>query len=108
MATRSGFFMPAYKEHDAQTGITTTVHYVDDANKVVIEKTYDAEPFKDAAAEMRAQTEGERWGEMRHIGFIPMAELGKMMRQDGTVDKKRVVEFLKSNPALATFSKVLR
>ena len=100
--------MPAYKEHDAQTGITTTVHYVEDAGKVAIQKTYDAEPFIEAAAEMRARTEGERWGEMRHVGFVPMAELGKMMRQDGTVDRKRVVEFLKQNPALATFSKVLR
>lgn len=100
--------MPAYKEHDAQTGITTTVHYVEDANKVAIQKTYDAQPFLDAAAEMRAQTEGQRWGEMRHIGFIPMAELATMMRQDGSVDKKRVTEFLKKNPALATFSKVLK
>lgn len=100
--------MPAYKEHDPQTGITTTVHYVEDANRVAIQKTYDAEPFVEAAAEMRAQTEGERWGEMRHIGFIPMAELSKMLRQDGTVDKKRCVEFLKQNPALATFSKALK
>jgi hypothetical protein len=100
--------MPAFKEHDAQTGITTTVHYVEDANKVAIQKTYDAEPFVKAAAEMRATTEGERWGEMRHIGFIPMAELATMMRQDGTVDKKRVTEFLKKNPALATFSKALK
>lgn len=100
--------MPAYKEHDPQTGITTTVHYVEDANKVAIQKTYDAEPFVEAAAEMRARTEGERWGEMRHIGFIPMAELATMMRQDGTIDKKRVTEFLKKNPKLATFSKALK
>lgn len=100
--------MPAFKEHDAQTGITTTVHYVEDANRVAIQKTYDAEPFVEAAAEMRAQTEGERWGEMRHIGYIPMAELSKMLRQDGTIDKKRCVEFLKKNPALCTFSKALK
>jgi len=100
--------MPAFKEHDAQTGITTTVHFVEDANKVAIQKTYDAEPFVKAAAEKRAETEGQRWGEMRHIGFIPMAELATMMRQDGTVDKKRVTEFLKKNPALCTFSKALK
>ena len=100
--------MPAYKEHDPQTGITTTVHFIEDANRVAIQKTYDAEPFVKAAADMRARTEGERWGEMRHIGFIPMAELSKMLRQDGTIDKKRVTEFLKKNPAFATFSKVLK
>lgn len=93
-------------EHDAQTGITTTAHYLDD--KVVFQKTYDAAPFLKTAAEMRAATEGEKWGELRHVGFIPMAELATMLRQDGTIDKKRAMEFLKKNPALATFSKVLK
>lgn len=100
--------MPAYKEHDPLTGITTTVHYLEDSGKVAIQKTYDAQPLVEAAAEMRAHTEGQRWGEMRHVGFIPMAELGKMMRQDGTVDKKRCMEFLKKNPALCSFTKALK
>jgi hypothetical protein len=37
-----------------------------------------------------------------------MAELSKMMRQDGTIDQKRCIEFLKKNPAFVTFSKVLK
>lgn len=93
-------------EHDSQTGITTTTHYLDD--RVVFEKSYDRAPFLQVAAEMRAATEGEKWGELRHVGFIPMAELATMMRQDGTIDQKRAMEFLKKNPALATFSKVLK
>lgn len=100
--------MPAFKEFDKETGITTVFHDITDANRVVIEKQYDAQPFLNEAAEMRARTEGERWGDMRHVGFIPMAELSKMMRQDGTIDRKRCVEFLKKNPAFATFSKVLK
>lgn len=100
--------MSAFKEHDAQTGITTTVHHIDDADRMVIQKTYDSQPFLDRAAEMRAQTEGQRWGEMRHVGFIPMAELATMMRQDGTIDNKRAMAWLKANPAMATFSKVLK
>lgn len=100
--------MPAFKEFDAQTGITTTVHHIDDADRMVIQKSYDAKPFLDVAAEMRAQTEGQRWGEMRHVGFIPMAELATMMRQDGTIDNKRAMAWLKANPAMATFSKALK
>jgi hypothetical protein len=100
--------MPAYQDHDAQTGITTKVHYLDDANRVVIQKTYDAQPLVDACAEARAATDGERWGEMRHIGTIPMAELATMLRQDGTIDKKRCMEFLRKNPAFVTFNKALR
>ena len=96
--------MTKITEHDAETGITTSVHYLD--GKTVIQKEYDAQPLLDTAAEMRAATEGQRWGEMRHVGFIPMAELGKMMRQDGGFDHERVVAWLKANPNLITFSRL--
>ena len=95
-----------YRESDKLTGITTVVHETE--TKTVIEKQYDVQPLVEAAAEMRHATEGEKWGEMRHVGFIPMAELATMLRQDGRIDKKRCIEFLKKNPALATFSKVLK
>lgn len=98
--------MPAFKEHDAETGVTTIVHDLGD--KVVFQKTYDAEPFKNVAAEMRKATAGEKWGEMRHVGFIPNAELATMLRQDGTIDPKRAMAFLKANPALCTFSRALK
>jgi hypothetical protein len=96
-----------YQEHDAETGIKTRVHDLD-SGRVVIEKQYDAAPLVEVAAEMRAQTEGQQWGEMRHVGFIPMAELATMMRQDGGFDRARVMAYLRANPALATFSKALR
>lgn len=98
--------MAAYTEHDHQTGITTTVHDLD--GRTVIQKTYDAQPMLDAARERRAATAGEQWGEMRHVGFIPMAELATMMRQDGGIDQKRVMAWLKANPNLATFDRVLK
>jgi hypothetical protein len=101
-----GVDMTKITEHDAQTGITTSVHYLD--GKTVIEKSYDAQPLIEVAASMRAATEGESWGEMRHVGFIPMAELGKMMRQDGGFDRSRMIAWLKANPMMATFSKVLK
>ena len=95
-----------FQEQDAQTGIQTKVYQ--DEQRTVIAKSYDAKPFLQTAAEMRAQTQGERWGEMRHVGFIPMAELATMLRQDGTIDQKRAIAFLKKNPAFATFDKVLK
>lgn len=94
------------REYDDQTGVATTVNQVD--GKVQIVKSYDAEPFLKAAADMRAASEGERWGEMRHVGFIPPAELARFYRQDGQLDKRRLIGWLKANPAMATFSKVLR
>lgn len=98
--------MPTFTEYDALTGIKTVVH--DTETHTAIEKVYDAQPFLDTAHAMRSATDGERWGEVRHVGFIPMAEMGKMMRQDGGFDKARVIAYLKANPALCTFSKLLK
>lgn len=95
-----------FTDFDPITGIKTVVH--EDDTKTVIQKTYDTEPFLEVAKEMRAHTAGERWGEVRHVGFIPMTELGKMMRQDGGFDRNRVVMYLKANPALCTFEKLLK
>lgn len=94
------------QDYDADLGITTTVHGLE--GKTVIQKSYDAEPLLEAAHGLRAATEGERWGEMRHVGFIPMADLATMLRQDGGFDKKRAIAWLKRNPDLVTFSKVLK
>ena len=93
-------------DHDAQLGITTRVQQVE--GKVRISKTYDAEPFLQAAADERAATEGERWGEWRKVGSIPMAELAKFYRQDGGFDSKRCAAWLRANPAMVTFSKFLK
>jgi hypothetical protein len=94
------------QDYDADLGIKTTVHGLE--GKTVIEKSYDAEPLLELAAEMRSATEGERWGEMRHVGFIPMAELSKFFRQDGGFDSARCKAWIRENPRFATFSKVLK
>lgn len=94
-------------QFDAQLGIRTRVHETE--TKLVIEKQWDAEPILEAAAEMRATRAGERWDELgTHVGFIPMAELATMMRQDGGFDKARVREFLQRNPAFVSFDKFLK
>lgn len=95
-----------YQEHDALTGITSKVHKTE--TRTVIEKTYDAEPLLEAAKVMRANTAGDSWGEFRHVGFVPMAELGTMLRQDGRLDKKRMLAWIKANPALCTFERLLK
>lgn len=94
------------QEIDPLTGIETTVHRVD--GKVAIQKGYDAAPFLELASAARNATAGQRWGEMRHVGTIPMAELSKFYRQDGRLDKKRMVAWLKANPAFVTFDKLLK
>ena len=91
------------QDTDAVTGITTTVERVEGA--VRIGKTWDAEPFLEVAAAERAATAGERWGEGRKVGTVPMAVLGMFLRQDGGLDVKRCAQWLKENPAFITFDK---
>lgn len=95
-----------YEEFDPVTGIKSRVHKTE--TKVAIEKTYDAQPFLEVAKDMRAATDGQKWGEFRHVGFVPMAELATMLRQDGRFDKKRALEWIKANPKLCTFEKLLK
>lgn len=95
-----------FTDYDHVTGIQSLVHK--DGTKTVIEKKYDAEPFIEAAKAMRCESDGKQWGEMRHVGFVPMAELATMMRQDGGLDQKRAMEWIKENPKFCTFEKLLK
>lgn len=97
--------MIVYEEQDAQTGIRSRVHELD--GKTVIQKTYDAAPLLAQAAAERAATAGQRWGEMRKVGTIPMAVYATMLRQDGTCDPARLAAWLKANPSLVSFDKFL-
>lgn len=95
-----------YSEYDRETGLKTKVHDVD--GKITIQKEWDSELFKREAHARRVESEGKRWGELKHVGFIPNAELSVMLRQDGRIDTKRVRKYLKENPDLVTFSKYLK
>lgn len=95
-----------FVDYDPQLGIKTTVHLLD--GKTVYQKTYDAEPFLKAAAEARAASQGQSWGNGRIVGSVPMADLATMMRQDGTIDPKRAAAWLKARPELVHFEKFLR
>lgn len=97
--------------YDHELGIRTRVHETE--NKLVIEKTFDAEPYLKEAAELRAVTAGERWsggsaGMGKKVGTIPMAVLATFYRQDGGFDHKRATAWLKANPAFVSFDKFLK
>lgn len=92
-----------FQEFDADQGITSTVH--EDETRTVIQKTYDAEPLLEYAKSLRAATEGQRWGEGRIVGTVPMAVCAQFMRQDGRLDAKRLTEWIRANPAFVCFDK---
>lgn len=92
-----------FTDSDAELGIETRVHQGD--GKTVIEKTYDAQPFLEHAANMRAATEGQRWGEGRVVGTVPPAVVSMFLRQDGRLDAKRCAAWLKENPHMIWFDR---
>jgi hypothetical protein len=93
-------------EFNAETGIQTVVHAND--NGWTIEKRFDAEPLLQDAEAGRQATQGERWGDGRKVGTIPLAILGQFMRQDGGLDTKRLTAWLRENPAFVSYEPFLR
>ena len=79
-------------------------------NQAVTKLTYDAEPMLEQAHAERVQTAGQRWGEMRKVGVIPMAVLNEInTRVQGAAERQaEIFLWLKRNPAMVTFDKFLK
>lgn len=87
-------------------GIHTELIFQGD--EVIKKQTYDAEPFLKRAAEARAETRGQRWGEMRKLGEIPAhihAELLKI--RDRKEREKAIYAYFRDKPDLVWFERFL-
>ena len=81
-----------------------------EGDQAVTKLTYDAEPILEAAHAERIATSGERWGEMRKVGMIPMAILNHINATiPGALDRKAaILLWLKQNPRMVTFDNFLK
>lgn len=81
-----------------------------EGDQAVTKLTYDAEPLLEAAAAERKATAGERWGDMRKIGTIPMAELTRIndTYKSEAERKAQILLWLRANPYMVTFDKFLK
>lgn len=87
-------------------GIHTELIFQGD--EVVKKQTFDAQPFLEAAHAERQATAGQRWGEMRKVGTVPMAVYAKSLEiQDQRERQEYLLGWLKANPAMVTFDKFL-
>jgi hypothetical protein len=74
--------------HDDTFGVTKYWHYDDDTDTATIETVQDIEPLLEAANRSRIETDGKRWGDGKHVAFIPQTVLaewyahGKQLDQD--------------------------
>ena len=65
-------------------------------------------PLLDVAAEMRANTAGERWGSWQYVGFIPMGRAGHhAASRDGLSRQATRHERLRKTRCFRTFDKAL-
>jgi hypothetical protein len=95
-----------YEDFDPNTYTQTKVHEED--GKTIFQKTFDAEPFLKSAEANRQYSAGQRWGEGRKVGTIPMAVLGTFLRQDGGLDTRRLTNWLRENPAFVDYEPFLK
>lgn len=87
---------------DPYTGVRTQIHF--EGDQVVVQKTYDAEPYLQRVAEMRARNEGKKWGEGKEVGVIPPWVHQKINRIQDDAERERVMkEFFRENPAFLAY-----
>jgi len=87
-------------------GTHTAVKF--EGDQAVKIRTFDAEPLLAQAHAERTATAGQRWGEMRKVGTIPMAIYAKALEiKEQTERTKFIRTWLQQNPALVSFDRYL-
>lgn len=88
-------------------GIKTILHF--EGDDLITQKTYDAQSLLDQCAAERAYTAGDRWGEMRKVGTIPMAEYAKVLAIKNPQERRAYVKnYLRTNTGFVSFDKYLK
>lgn len=95
---------------DVTNGVTTTLHFQGD--DLIVQREYDAEPFLKAAADERAETAGQRWGEVRKVFTLPPAEYGRFLSETRNKSQEEKRQWMRrwaqENPLLVSFDKYLK
>ena len=80
-----------------------------EGDRAVEKLTYDAQPFLEQAKAERIATEGERWGDGRKVGTMPMAVYNQYLKIQGADERKKyILKWLRENPAFVTFDRFLK
>lgn len=86
-----------------ETGSTTYYEAEDGQERATTEQNVDS--ILAYAADMRQATQGEKYGDIRHMGLMPMAVVGQAMREGWLFDQKKMREWFRLNKKLKTFDK---
>lgn len=93
---------------DRNTGIHTTLSF--EGQDIIAKKSYDAEPLLEYAERARQSTQGQRWGDGRIIGTIPLVDYYaiRAKHQDPRERKKALMAYLQTNTRLQMFEKAFK
>lgn len=75
----------------------------DDQERATTEQNVDS--ILAYAADMRQATQGEKYGDMRKMGVMPMSVIGQAMREGWLHDQNKMREWFRLNPKFKTFDK---
>lgn len=88
-------------------GTQTIVHWQGD--EIVKQVRFDAAPLMEACKAERNATHGQRWGDTRKIGSIPMAVYAQFLTEkDSKARTKLIMDFLRLNTNFVTFDRFLK
>lgn len=87
--------------------VHTQLHFQGDS--LIVQKTFDAEPHLQYAAEARRQTDGQRWGDGRLVGHLPAAIYAKFLEiKDNKERAKMIRKWLQENTGFVMFDRFLK
>jgi len=74
-----------------------------DTQRITTHQNVDA--ILEDAAEQRAATSGQKYGEFRKVAVMPMSVVGQAMREGWLYDQNKVRQWVRDNPAFKTFDR---
>lgn len=90
-------------DHNPMTGETQWFHYDETNDTFLIESVQDLEPMVEAAkASFNSYSGNERWGNGRHVAYIPNVFMQELMISGKIKDKDYMRRWL-NNPDHAAF-----
>lgn len=88
-------------------GTRTQLHFQGD--QLIVQKSFDGHALADQCKAINNATSGERWGEMRHVGTLPMAVYGKALAiKENKARTAFIRGWLQQNPHFITFDRYMK
>ena len=86
-----------------EQGVRTQFHFESDGG-LVLQKTFDAEPYLKEAEAARQATAGMGWGEGRVVGTIDPIAYGRISKiKDRKERDKAILDYFRERPAMVKF-----